>query len=205
MQTRDGRAVRHGPGVMAGPEDTFIGYGRGWANVSNTPFREYKHFAHEGGISTPLIAHWPKGIAKKRRGKLEHQPGHLIDIMATCVDIADVDYPTKSGTHDITPLEGISLAPAFAGGKLARKDALYFEHHLNGAVRDGDWELVRYGQTGRLSTLRKWELYNLREDRSELNNLATVNSQKLKELENKWEAWALRAKVKPWPWKFATD
>ena len=205
MQTRDGRAVRHGPGVMAGPEDTFIGYGRGWANVSNTPFREYKHFAHEGGIATPLVAHWPKGISKERRGKLEHHPGHLIDIMATCVDLANVNYPKKSGGHDITPLEGVSLAPAFSGQELARKDALYFEHHLNCAIRDGDWKLVRYGQTGRPSKLRDWELYNIAVDRSELKNLAKSNPEKAKELADKWEAWAVRAKVKPWPWKFEVD
>ena len=205
MQTRDGRAVRHGSGVMAGPEDTFIGYGRGWANVSNTPFREYKHFAHEGGIATPLVAHWPKGISKERRGKLEHHPGHLIDIMATCVDLANVNYPKKSGGHDITPLEGVSLAPAFSGQELARKDALYFEHHLNCAIRDGDWKLVRYGQTGRPSKLRDWELYNIAADRSELKNLAKSNPEKAKELADKWEAWAVRAKVKPWPWKFEVD
>ena len=202
MQTRDGRAVRVGPGVMAGPEDTFIGYGRGWANVSNTPFREYKHFAHEGGIATPLVAHWPEGIAKERRGKLERQPGHLIDLMATFVDLAGVKYPKTFEGHEITPLEGVSLAPAFSGKALARKDALYFEHHLNSAVRDGDWKLVRYGQTGRPSKLRPWELYNLKEDRSELNNLAGKHPEKVEALSAKWEAWAVRAKVKPWPWKF---
>src|SRR5205085_5606711 len=79
MQTRDGRWVRTGPGVMPGGPDTYIAYGRNWANVSNTPFREYKHWVHEGGISTPLIVHWPAGIPKRRNGKLEAQPGHLID------------------------------------------------------------------------------------------------------------------------------
>ena len=202
MQTRDGRAVRVGPGVMAGPEDTFIGYGRGWANVSNTPFREYKHFAHEGGIATPLIAHWPGGIGKERRGKLERQPGHLIDLMATFVDLAGAKYPETFEGHEITPLEGVSLTPAFAGKPLGRKDALYFEHHLNSAVLDGDWKLVRYGQTGRPSKLRPWELYNLKEDRSELNNLAGKHPEKVEALSAKWEAWAVRAKVKPWPWKF---
>ena len=86
-QTRDGWPVRQGYGVMPGGPDTYIAYGRGWANVSNTPFREYKHWVHEGGVSTPLIAHWPAGISAERRGKLERQPGHLIDIMATCVDL----------------------------------------------------------------------------------------------------------------------
>ena len=93
-QTRDGYPVRMGPDVMPGPADTYIAYGRGWANVCNTPFREYKHWVHEGGISTPLIAHWPAGI--KRRGELGTQPGHLIDIMATCVDLAGATYPRAS-------------------------------------------------------------------------------------------------------------
>lgn len=201
MQTRDGRPLRTGPGVMAGPEDTFIGYGRGWANVSNTPFREYKHFAHEGGISTPLIAHWPKGIDKSLNGKLDHQPGHLIDIMATCVDISGLKFPSAYSDREIIRLEGVSLAPAFHGKKLARKDALYFEHHLNSAIRDGDWKLVRYGRTGRPSTLQPWELFNMKHDRAEQNNLAKKMPEKVKELEAKWEAWAQRAKVKPWPWK----
>ena len=205
MQARDGRALRVGPGVMAGPEDTFIGYGRGWANVSDTPFREYKHYAHEGGISTPLIAHWPEGIDKKLSGKLEHQPGHVIDIMATCIDVAGVKYPKKYDGHQLDPVEGVSLTPAFTGKSLERKDAIYFEHHLNCAIRDGDWKLVRYGQTGKPSNFRPWELYNMRKDRSELNNLAKENSQKVEELTAKWEAWAVRAKVKPWPWKFQDD
>lgn len=93
MQTRDGRAVLGGPGVMPGGPDTYIAYGRNWANVSNTPFREYKHWVHEGGISTPLIAHWPKGI--QHRGEIEHQPGQVIDLMATCVDLAGARYPAE--------------------------------------------------------------------------------------------------------------
>ena len=88
--------------------DTFIAYGEGWANVSNTPFREYKHWVHEGGISTPLIAHWPARI--KAKGELRHQPGHLIDIMATALDISGAKYPTEHAGQMITPLEGRSLA-----------------------------------------------------------------------------------------------
>ncbi|MGY8769747.1 MAG: arylsulfatase [Pirellulales bacterium] len=149
MQTRDGRPLRTGPGVMAGPEDTFIGYGRGWANVSNTPFREYKHFSHEGGISSPLVVHWPNGISKSVQGKMAHQPGHVMDIMATCLDISGVTLPSVYGESPILPPEGISLKPTFSGQSITRKEALYFDHHLNGAIRDGDWKLVRYGQTGK--------------------------------------------------------
>ena len=201
MQTRDGRPLRVGPGVMAGPEDTFIGYGRGWANVSNTPFREYKHWSHEGGVSTPLIVHWPDGVSKELNGKLEKQPAHIIDIMATCADVAGLEYPKRFGDHDIQPLEGVSLRPTFSGKPLGRKDALYFEHHLNSAIRDGDWKLVRKGQLGRDAKLFPWELYDMSRDRSELNNLADKHPEKVAELTAKWEAWAVRAKIKPWPWK----
>ena len=201
MQTRDGRPLKTGPGVMAGPKNTFIGYGRGWANVSNTPFREYKHFAHEGGISTPLIVHWPNGIDPSRNGKLEHQPGHVIDIMATCADVARGGYPTKFGEHEIIPVEGVSLRPAFSGKSLERRDALYFEHHLNCAIRDGDWKLVCKGKKGLEVKHFAWELYNVKADRAELQNVADKNPEKVEQLLSKWEKWALRAKVQPWPYK----
>ena len=201
MQTRDGRPVRNGPDVMAGPADSFTGYSRGWANVSNTPFREYKHFAHEGGISTPLIAHWPKGIDASLNGKLDRQPGHLIDLMATCLEVAKVPHPKEFGGHKIPPLEGVSLKPAFQGKDLGREEALYFDHHLNGAIRDGTWKLVRYGQTGREPKLFPWQLYDKAKDRSETNDLAKKYPDKVKALAAKWEQWARRARVKPWPWK----
>jgi arylsulfatase len=201
MQTRDGRPVKNGPDAMAGPGDTFTGVGRGWANVSNTPFREYKHFAHEGGISTPLIAYWPKGIDPKLNGKLERQPGHLIDLMATCVDVAGIEPPNEFGGNKIQPLEGVSLKPVFSGDELDRKDALYFDHHLNGAIRDGKWKLVRYGDSGGDAKLHPWQLYNMDNDRSEQNDLAMMNPDRVRSLAEKWEKWAVRARVKPWPWK----
>ena len=200
MQTRDGRPVKNGPDAMAGPEDTFTGVGRGWANVSNTPFREYKHFAHEGGISSPFIVSWPKGIDPENNGRIERQPGHLIDLMSTCLDAAGVKHPRRFGEQAIQPLEGVSLLPAFRGGDLVRKDALYFDHHLNGAVRDGKWKLVRYGDSGRNAKLHPWQLYDMENDRSEQIDLAKVYPDKVKFLSQKWENWAVRARVKPWPW-----
>jgi arylsulfatase len=183
-QTRDGFPVRMGPKVMPGPDDTYVAYGRAWANVSNTPFREYKHWVHEGGISTPLIAHWPRGI--KSRGELRFQPGHLIDVMATCVDISAARYPAES-----TPLEGKSLIPAFDNKPIDR-DALYWEHEGNRAVRAGDWKLVaKHG--------RPWELYDLSKDRIESKDLASTQPAKVSELAAKYDAWAKRAKVLPWP------
>jgi len=144
-KTRDGYPVRQGVGVLAGPADTYISYGKGWANVSNTPFREYKHYVHQGGISTPLIAHWPKGI--QRKNEIEHQPGHLIDIMATCVEISGAVYPEEYKGIAITPMEGKSLTPTFSGSAINR-DTLYFEHEGNRAIRKGNWKLVAKGAKG---------------------------------------------------------
>jgi len=184
-QTRDGFPVRMGPKVMPGAADTYVAYGKGWANVSNTPFREYKHWVHEGGISTPLIAHWPSGIAAK--GELRKQPGQLVDIAATCVELAKADYP-----KDATPLEGKSLVPAFAG-KVSERD-LYWEHEGNRAMRSGDWKLVAKGPGA------KWELYDLAADRVEGTDLAAKHPYKVTALVAKWEAWAKRAHVLPWIW-----
>ena len=186
-QTRDGWPVLQGRGVLTGGPDTYHGYGRGWANVSNTPFREYKHWSHEGGISTPLIAHWPKGIA--RHGDLEETPGHLIDIAATCVDLAHAEYPTTIGDRKITPLEGVSLRPLFEGNRIDR-ETIYFEHEGNRAVRQGEWKLVAYEN-------KPWELYNMHADRSELNDLAATMPEKVAELSALWDAWGARANVLP--------
>lgn len=186
-QTRDGYPVIQGPGIMPGPADTYIAYGRAWANVSNTPFREYKHWVHEGGISTPLIVHWPKGF--NRKNKLEHQPGHLIDIMATCVDVSGATYPKKfHDGNDIHPMEGRSLVPVFEGKKIQR-EAIYWEHEGNRAVRVGKWKLVAKGGRG------PWELYDMEADRTETNNLATAQPERVKEMAALWHAWAKRANV----------
>ncbi|MBN2138166.1 MAG: sulfatase-like hydrolase/transferase [Sedimentisphaerales bacterium] len=189
--TRDGRPVRTGRGLMPGPADTYIAYGKPWANVSNTPFRLYKHWVHEGGISTPLIVHWPARI--KTRGQLRKQPGHLIDIMATCLDVAGAEYPAEYKGNKITPAEGRSLTPAFDNKQIERQ-AIYWEHEGNRAVRKGKWKLVSKHPD-------KWELYDLEADRTELNNLADANPQKVAELKQTWQAWADRAGVRPWPVK----
>jgi arylsulfatase A-like enzyme len=197
-QTRDGYPVRQGPNVVPGPYDTYVAYGRGWANVSNTPFREYKHWVHEGGISTPLIAHWPRGIAA--RGELRRQPGHLIDIMPTCLDLAGVTGGAVRDGAPLPPPEGKSLVRAFANQSLDR-EALYWEHEGNRAVRAGDWKLVAKGPGS------PWELYDLAHDRVEVDNLASGHSDLVAELSRKWETWARRTQVLPWIWKpaYATN
>ncbi len=192
-QTRDGFPMLDGKGVMPGPRDTFIAYGEAWANVSNTPFRLYKHFEHEGGISTPLIAHWPAGIA--RHDALEKQPGHLIDIMATCVDLAGANYPVERGGNKITPMQGVSLLPAFAGQPLNRPAPIFFEHEGNRAIRDGKWKLVAKKPAG------KWELYDTEADRTEMSDIAAAHPEIVQPLVAKWETWAKQSSVLPWPWK----
>ena len=185
-QTRDGFPVRMGPNVMPGPADTYVAYGRGWANVSNTPFREYKHWVHEGGISTPLIAHWPAGIPSK--GELRPQPGHLIDVAATLYDVADAPYPA-----DATPLVGKSLVPAFSNKPIDR-DALYWEHEGNRAVRQGNWKVVSKHN-------HPWELYDLSTDRPELHDRSADHPDLVSTLKAKYQAWADRSLVEPWPLK----
>jgi arylsulfatase len=164
--------------------------GESWAFAENTPFRLFKHYNHEGGIATPLIAHWPSGITAKN--ELRSHPGHLIDIMATCIDVSGATYPKQYNAKPITPLEGKSLVPAFKNDPISR-DALFWEHEGNAAIRVGDLKLVRQGRTG------PWELYNLKSDRTELHNLANAQPEKAQELANQWEAWAERAHVKPYP------
>jgi arylsulfatase len=192
-QTRDGWPMRRGH-VMPGPADTYIEYGKNWANVSDTPFREYKHWVHEGGIATPLIAHWPAGINGKN--ELRHQPGHLIDLMATCVDLSGAAYPRTYKGNKIKPMEGRSLAPAFAN-KPIQREAIYWEHEGNRAVRVGKWKVVAKGKSGQDKV--NWELYDIETDRSELHNLAAEHPKRLKEMVDLWNAYAKRANVIPWP------
>ena len=164
--------------------------GQSWATLENTPLRRYKHFNHEGGIASPLIVHWPAGIAA--RGELRAQSGHIIDLMATVVDVTGAEYPKEFHGHSILPLEGRSLRPAFANQALDRGQ-LFWEHEGNAAARVGDWKIARVGRKG------AWELYNLANDRTELHDQAAAEPARLKELAALWEAWAERTHVIPYP------
>ncbi len=189
--TVDGRPVHSGniPELMPGGEDSFQSYGVGWANASNTPFRLYKHWEHEGGISSPFIAKWPAKITKKT-GTFLDQTGHLVDLMATCVDVAQAKYPTTFNGNTIQPAEGKSLVPAFTGAKPVPRE-LYWEHEGNRAMRDGDWKLVS-------KFPGDWELFDMKHDRTERNNLAAKFPDRTKMMVAKWQAWAKRANVVDW-------
>lgn len=153
--------------------------GRGWANLSNAPFRMYKRYTHEGGVATPLIVHWPDGL--KDQNKLRHSPGHIIDIAPTCLNAAGLS--TKG-------MEGQTLLPVFTKDSTQPR-TLFWEHEGNRAVRQGDYKLVAQHNT-------PWELYNMRKDRNELHDLSRSMPQKAAELKKLYEAWAHRVGAKPW-------
>ena len=191
-RTRSGELVHFGntPDVMPGPENTYQSYGTAWANLSNAPFRLYKHWIHEGGISTPLIAHWPNGIDQAANGGLRHAPGYLPDIMATIVDVTGAAYPASFEGHAIEPLEGQSLLPVFANDGIDSRKPMFWEHEGNAAVRIGRWKLVkRYP--------RDWELYDMDADRTELHDLAAREPQRVADMAQQYDAWAERCGVIP--------
>jgi arylsulfatase len=172
------------------PGDAFstVFLGQNWATLNNTPFRKWKHYVHEGGSATPLIAHWPAGIAAAQRGQLNHQPGHVIDLMPTVVEIAGARYPAQFQGRAIEPMEGVSLAPAFAGKPFTRTQPIFFNHEDNRAVRDGKWKLVALAG-------KPWELYDLDADRTELHDLAAQQPERVAKMAAQYEAWAKRTRV----------
>ena len=172
---------------MPGPEDTYQSYGTGWANLSNTPFRMYKHWVHEGGISTPLIFHWPKGIGAK--GEIRHVPGYLPDIMATVLDVTGVHYPTQFNGQPILPVEGHSLAQAFER-EIDSRPPMFWEHEGNCAVRIGRWKLVRKHPGA-------WELYDMVADRTEMHDLAAAQPDRVQNMAAEYATWAARCGVIP--------
>jgi arylsulfatase len=190
--TRDGKPVKLMKEAWPGPPEGYTAYGRNWANASNTPFRKYKSWVHEGGIATPLIVHWPSGI--KSQNEFRNQPAHLIDIMATCIDVAGTDYPKKFNGNDIIPIEGISLTPTFKNNDLQNR-AIFWEHEGNKAVRLGKYKLVSKWEK---DSEYNWELYDVELDRSEMNNLLEKMPEKVKEMVILWKDWAKKAGVLTW-------
>ena len=164
-----------------GQKGTFHSYGTGWANACNTPFRLYKHYSHEGGISSPFILHWPNRLKKK--GAIDRQPAHIIDLAAMILEEAQAKHPTKWNGKNILPLSGTSLSPVIEGKKMKDRP-LYFEHEGNRAVRLGPWKSVW------TNFAQQWELYRIDLDRSELNDIASKHPEKVASMDQLWKEWA---------------
>ena len=195
--TREGFPMRRGVNVTPGPPDTFLAYGEGWANASNAPFRLYKHWVHEGGISTPLIARWPAAMREELGGTVVRDRGHLIDIAPTLLELAGAAYPAEFAGNETKPLPGRSLAPVLRGEMRAAvldDRPLFWEHEGNRAVSrpdgEGDWKLVALEN-------RPWELYDLATDRTETTDLAASRPEVVAELSALWDDWAAANDVLP--------
>lgn len=194
--TRDGKPIVYPKNkeVLPGPETVFASLGQDWANVANTPFRFWKARMFEGGICTPMIAHWPKGIKKNVSG-VTPQMGHVMDIMATCIDLAKAKYPKNYKGNEIIPMEGQSLVPIFKKGNRKGHDYLGFEHYNEKAFISNDgWKIIK--SPGKNS---KWQLYNLKADRSEMKDLAPKYPIKVESMIKLYNEWAIRCLVVPAP------
>jgi len=182
-QTRDGRRIRYRGDFRPGAEDTWGYLGPAWASAANTPLRYWKKEAFEGGCRTPLVVHWPSGLAALP-GSFTEELGHVIDVTPTCLDLAGVTYPSRRGGRELKPLEGRSLAPVFRGE--AREAApLFFEHEGGRAVIADGWKLVALAKGD-------WELYRIATDATETRNLAAAEPDRVKELAETWRGWAER-------------
>ncbi len=175
------------PEARIGSRESWSAYGKSWANVSNTPYRKYKSMTHEGGIITPMIVHWPQGI--QQSGVISHAPVHLVDIAPTLLTCAQ-----DEGESPVPLLEGKSLVPLWKGANWPQERSLFFEHMGNQAIRHGDWKLVKRHRG-------EWELYNLKEDPTELHDLSVESPAKKTELLALYEDWAAKKGVRAWPVK----
>ena len=189
LPTTDGHTTLHTGAALdeIGAPGSYVSYGSGWANACNTPLRLYKHYDHEGGISTPLIIHWPAGT--QRRGELDKRLGNIFDLLPTCAEVAGTTYPATFKGKDILPPAGLSLCGALRGEPAAERE-LFFEHEGNRAARVGRWKLVALAG-------QPWELYDEEADRTEQHDLAAAQPERVKDLERKWQAWADRCGIKP--------
>jgi arylsulfatase len=188
--TRDGLPMHIGnrPELDPGGPQTFMSYDLPWANASNSPFRLFKVYVHEGGISTPMIVHWPRTI---RHPGIVHESCHFIDLAATILDVAGAKYPAELAGRKITPLEGESFAPLLRGERWTRSQPLFWEHEGHRAVRNGRWKLVRRFPG-------PWELYDMIEDRTELHDLSEKYPDVVGDLGRQYDEWARRCEVLPW-------
>lgn len=182
--------------IPDGSADTYESYRINWANLSSTPYREYKHYTNEGGIASPLIVSWPNGIKKEYNGEIIREYGYFADIMATCVEVSSAKYPEYYNGHQITPCEGHSLVPNF-NGKTTGRGMTFWEHEVNIAVRDGKWKLNIHHKENEKIDLSKLELYDMDADPIELNNLANEEQERAQNMLEAWHKWAERVHAYP--------
>lgn len=180
--TREGEAVKIGnnPEVMPGPEDTWQSYGRGWANASNTPFRLFKQYNHQGGIRVPLIVQWPDEL--KKGGQISDQVVHVIDILPTVLEVAGIDYPNNYKNRIVDPADGKSFLPVLKGKRRIPHEMLFFQYSHGAAALKGKWKIVRIMD-------KPWELYDLSKDPVEENNLAEKYTARVTKMSAQWEQW----------------
>jgi arylsulfatase len=176
--------------------NTWESYRINWANLSNTPFREYKHYTHEGGIRTPLIVHWPNGVGASLQNSFVRDYGHVTDLMATCLELAFAEYPKKYQGNEIVPKQGKSLLPLFLNQKTGR-GPIFWEHEANIGMREGDWKLVAETPSNGKFSMEKLELYNMGNDPTELNDLAEAQPEKRDRMYAEWQEWAENTDVFP--------
>jgi arylsulfatase len=172
------RGDGHDPMAAPGSAGSFLSIGPGWSTMANTPFRRHKTWVHEGGIATPLIVSWPKGIAA--RGEMRHTPGHIVDIVPTLVEIAGGKPLQEWQGAPVPPAPGRSLVPALAADSTIARDSLWWLHEGNRALRVGTWKIVAAGADS------AWELYDLTSDRSESRNLADEMPERVREMGAQW-------------------
>ena len=178
-------------GKIPGSPDSYVAAGMEWATLQNTPFRYFKHFVGEGGISTPLVVHWPNGIDRSRNGSYVKEMGHLVDVMPTLLEVTGVQYPKTYKGQELVPLQGQSFAPTFRMTSWNRSGPLFFEHEGNRAIRSGQWKLVQnWGQ--------QWCLYDMTTDRSETRDIAASRPDLVYSLAAQWNIWASRSFMDPW-------
>ena len=190
-KTRDGRQIHYpvSKDYMPGPQTSFASIGERWANVANTPYRYAKEQSYEGGIRTPMIAFWPKGIAAK--GGLSNHWGHVMDFMATFIELAKTKYPQQFNGHTITPASGISLVSALTGKAKPVHKTLFNEHFKARYVRDNDWKLVS------LSGDTTWHLYRINEDQTELKDMSVKHPDVVSKMAAQWQQWGNTHQVFP--------
>ena len=183
--------------AMGGP-DSLFSYGCGWANLSNTPLAMYKHYVHEGGIRTPLIAHWPARIADP--GGFRTHVVHVMDLMATCIEVAETNYPARFAGHKILPTSGRSIVPALVNRPDEPRTSI-FEHEHNAAIRQGDWKLVGKNilDHNGVKPGGRWELYNVARDPAEQHDLGEEKPELVKALAEEFLAEAKCTLVLPAP------